>query len=80
MSSRSEAHNQYADDKCVELVDQASTLRQENWFSQRDVGEILDMKSHSSIAIIEQHKAIPRLDKFLRMLSVYGYTLKIVPK
>lgn len=78
--SNSEDHIVYAETKCAELVDEATKLREEVWLSQRDVSEAMGLSSHGNLALIERHKSIPRLNGFLRILSVLGYTLKIVPK
>ena len=78
--TRAEQHQNYASQKCVELVDEAVCIRNETCLSQRDISDILGMSSHANIVQIENHKTVPRLDNFLRILSVLGYTLKIVRK
>ena len=62
------------------LVDQAVRLREEALLSQKQVATILGLSSHGSINAIETKKVMPRMDTFLRLLSVYGYELQIVPK
>ena len=61
------------------LVDQAVRLREESLLSQKQVATLLGLSSHGSTNAIETKKAMPRLDTFLRLLSVYGYTLQLVP-
>ena len=62
------------------LVDQAIKLREDALLSQKQVATILGLSSHGSINAIETKKVMPRMDTFLRLLSVYGYQLQIVPK
>lgn len=62
------------------LVDQAIHLREEALLSQKQVATLLGLSSHGSINAIETKKTVPRLDTFLRLLSVYGYQLQVVPR
>ena len=80
MDEKAQKHYEYAEKKMLEIVDQATDLRNKQILSQREVAKMLGMTSHGNITMIEQHKTIPRLDNFLRLLSVYGYTLQVVPK
>lgn len=73
-------NTRYAFMRSNELITQATTLRESNILSQRQLADLLGLKSHSNITLIEQHKTIPSLDRFLRILSAFGYTLEIVEK
>lgn len=70
----------FTNETVAALVKKAVDLRQENFFSQQQVCEKMGLRSHGSLAMIEQGKTIPKLDTFVRLLSVYGYTLEIVEK
>ena len=61
------------------LVNEAVHLREEALLSQKQVATILGLSSHGSVNAIETKKTVPRLDTFLKLLAVYGYTLKVVP-
>ena len=78
--NRAKAYEDYAEHRCRELVEESVALRNQSFFSQKQVSEALGLNSHGNITIIETGKSIPRLDRFLRLLAVYGYTLKIVPR
>lgn len=78
--TRADEHTSFAEEKCTELIDEATQLRKNAWLSHRELCETLGLSSHGNITMIENHKTIPRLDRFLRILSALGYTLKIVPK
>lgn len=78
--TRAERHIAYAERKCTELIDTAAKLRQDACLSQREVCDALGLTSHGNLTLIEKHKSVPTLDRFLRILSVLGFTLKIVPK
>lgn len=78
--SNANEHIRYASERCHELVEEAAALRESNFLSQREVSEALGLASHGNLASIESHKAVPRLDSFLRILSVMGYTLTITKK
>ena len=73
-------HNDRIEEEAKLLVDQAVRLREEALLSQKQVATILGLSSHGSINAIETKKVMPRMDTFLRLLSVYGYQLQIVPK
>ena len=66
-------------EKIEALIDQTTELREKSFLSQKQVATILGLSSHASIHAIEKKKTMPRLDTILKILSVYGYTLKIVP-
>lgn len=68
-----------ASNQCSVLLSQFSTLRKESLLSQRELSEVMGLKSHGNITLIEQGKSVPRLDRFLKLLAVFGFTLKIVP-
>lgn len=61
------------------LTSQAVNLRNEESLSQKQVADILGLRSHAGITAMEAGKVIPRLDTFLTVLSVYGCTLQIIP-
>ena len=65
--------NDFVADELQRLISEMTELREEN-----QVSETLGLQSHGNLTLIEQGKSIPRLDRFLRILSVYGYTLDIV--
>ena len=69
----------YAERKTTEIVQKAVELRKENYLSQAQVSELLGLKSHGNITLVEQGKTIPGLDRILRILAIYGYTLEVVP-
>ena len=77
---RREEHEAYAAEKCHELIEEAISLRTAAHLSQKQVATALGFNSNGNIPLIEKGRSIPGLDKFLRILSVYGYTLKIIPK
>ena len=62
------------------IIAQTAQLREEAMLSQQQVATLLGLSSHGSINAIETGKTVPRLDTLLRLLSVYGYTLQLVPK
>lgn len=74
------SHEVFAYAKCQELIDKATELRRKTLLSQKQVAEQLGLNSHGTVTQMEQGRGTPRLETFLRILSVYGYTLKIVPK
>ena len=63
-----------------ELIQEATALRSEASLSQGQVAAKLGMSSHSHIAAIETGRVVPRLNTFLRILSLYDHTIKIVRK
>lgn len=73
-------HELYSKQKTEELISQAVRLREESYLSQSDVSTILGIKSHGGLSRIEKNKVAPGLDRFIKILSVYGYTLEIVEK
>ena len=62
------------------MIPEATALRSEASLSQGQVAEKLGMASHSNIAAIETGRVVPRLNTFLRILSLYDHTIKIVRK
>lgn len=74
------SHEEYAQSQLEKLIEKTAELRRENYLSQKQVCEILGLSSHGNITMIEQGKTIPRVDRLLKILSVYGYTLEIVKK
>ena len=70
--------NDFVADELQRLISEMTELREENRLSQNQVSETLGLQSHGNLTLIEQGKSIPRLDRFLRILSVYGYTLDII--
>lgn len=77
---RKEEHEAFAAQRYHELIEKAASLRNESHLSQKQVADILGFRSNGNIPLIETEKSMPGLDKFLKILSVYGYTLDIVPK
>lgn len=77
---RTKMHQEYASQVVEDLVKEAVHLREANYMSQADVASLLGLKGHGGLSDIETLKIRPRLDSFLKILSVYGYTLEIVPK
>ena len=78
-SDKAEFFASFADKKATEIIQKAVELRKESYLSQAQVSELLGLKSHGNITLIEQGKSIPGLDRILRILAVYGYTLDVVP-
>ena len=78
--TRAEAHAAFAQQKCKELIEEETCIRKAVFLSQREVSEAIGLSSHGNLSLVEKHKAVPTLDRFLRILSALGYTLKIVPK
>lgn len=62
------------------LLQQTGELRQQAYLSIRQVSAALGHQSHGNLSAIEQGRTIPRLDRFIALLDVYGYTIEIVPK
>ena len=77
---RPETNQQYSDDRCCSIIEQAASLRKDLLISQKSVSEMIGLSTHGNLTLIEQKKVIPRLDRMLRILSVYGYTLKVCKK
>lgn len=77
---RKEEHEAYAERKYHELIEKSVDLRNAAHLSQKQVAEVLGFRSNGNIPLIETEKSVPGLDKFLKILSVYGYTLEIVQK
>lgn len=75
-----DTNKSYANQKCIELIAQVKEIREKNYLSQTKVASAMGLTSHSSLVSMENFHVIPRLDKFLALLSVYGYTLEIVKK
>lgn len=80
MRSSNNFHDAYAEMKAQELIKECGDLREQAFLSQKQVSQQLGLTSHGNLTLIEQGKTIPRLDRFLRILSVYGYTLEITKK
>lgn len=72
-----EEYLQAARDAQRQIVEYMTDLRKDAYLSQRQVAEILGLKQHTSISMIEQGKCTPSLTRVLQILAVYGYTLKI---
>ena len=68
------------EEEVTELIQEATALRSEVSLSQGQVAAKLGMSSHSHIAAIETGRVVPRLNTFLRILSLYDHTIKIVRK
>lgn len=62
------------------LLREAGELRHNAYLSIRQVGTALGLQSHGNLSALEQGRTIPRLDRFIALLDVYGYTLEIVPQ
>lgn len=79
-TDRKAEHEEYAKQQCSRLIAEAAELRAANYLSQQDVCKALGLSSHANLSEIERHQVVPNLEKFLRILSVYGYTLVIKKK
>lgn len=73
-------HEEFAQAQLEKIIRRTTELRQENYLSQKQVCEILGLTSHGNLTMIEQGKTIPKVNRLLKILSVYGYTLEIVKK
>lgn len=60
------------------LLGFAKELRTSSCLSQAQLASIMGLRSHGNINAIETGKIYPRLDTFLRILSVFDYRLVIV--
>ena len=61
-----------------ELIEDYNRLRREKKLSIKSVAEKSEMP-YANAYKISQSKTVPRLDTFIRMLSVMGYSLQIIP-
>ena len=73
-----ECYKTAAKEASQKIISSAIQLRKDAYLSQAQVGEILGLKNHTSISLIEQGKSSPGLEKILQILSVYGYSLEVV--
>lgn len=79
IQNKAEFFREFAEKRVSEIIQKEIELRNESYLSQAQVGDILGLKSSSGIAAIEKGKTSPGLDRILRILAVYGYTLDVVP-
>lgn len=79
MNDRAEQIKSIAAARQREIVERAVELRKESYLSQRQVGEILGLRNHTGISMMESGKITPGLEKMLQILAVYGYTLSVEP-
>lgn len=68
------------EEEITELIQETTALRSKASLSQGQVAAKLGMSSHSHIAAIETGRVVPRLNTFLKILSLYDHTIKIVRK
>ena len=73
-----EERNVFVEEELRRLSREMTELREDEQLSQNKVSSILGLHSHGNLTLIEQGKNIPRLDRMLKILSVYGCTLNIV--
>lgn len=64
--------------RLAELMKKAIAMRTEASLSQGQVAAKLGMATHSHIAAIETGRVVPRLDTFLKILSLYDCTIDVV--
>ena len=65
-----------SDEQVTLLLEMLRSMRKAQCLSQSQVASMLDA-SRSHTAAIEQGKVIPRLDTYIRLLSIYGYDIDI---
>lgn len=70
--------NAFVSEELRRLAREMTELREDEHLSQSKVSSTLGLHSHGNLTLIEQGKTIPRLDRMLKILSVYGCTLDIV--
>ena len=75
-----EWHKREAEKRTVELANDLAGIRKSLYLTQTQVSDSLGKTTHANLSKIEQGKTIPRLDHLLRILSVYGYTIKFIKK